>query len=168
MKDKVAFQFLALVAFGLAVGFLSGVITRRTIHPQIVEVVHTDTLIIHDTVRVDRPVYISQRIVDSIPVPFFVTDTLRLHDTTVIMLPRLQREYSDTLYHAWVSGYAPALDSIQIFRKERIVEVTKTVQPAPKHWHLGVSAGYGMTLSEEAVRLSPYVGIGISYSILSF
>lgn len=166
MEDKTLI-YTALLLICMLAGFIAGRITRKALLEQ-VEVVRTDTLTVHDTVRLERPVYITQRVVDSIYVP--VTDTLRLHDTTFMVLPRQQREYRDTLYHAWVSGYDPALDSIDIFRKERYVtvEVTKTVMPEPKKWHVGVSAGYGACLLNETPVLSPYLGIGITYSIFSF
>lgn len=165
MKDNLI--YIAVVLLCLVAGFVAGRVTRKSLLEPVVEV-KTDTLVVRDTVRLDRPVYITQRVVDSIYVP--VTDTLRLHDTTFMVLPRQQREYRDTLYHAWVSGYDPALDSIDIFRKERYVtvEVTKTVMPKPKKWHVGVSAGYGACLLNETPVLSPYLGIGITYSIFSF
>ena len=37
-----------------------------------------------------------------------------LHDTVFVHLPIEQRQYSDPSYTAWVSGYRPQLDSIQI------------------------------------------------------
>lgn len=165
MKDNLI--YIAVVLLCLVAGFVAGRVTRKSLLKPVVEV-RTDTLVIRDTVRLERPVYITQRVVDSIYVP--VTDTLRLHDTTFMVLPRQQREYRDTLYHAWVSGYDPVLDSIDIFRKERYVtvEVTKTVMPKPKKWHVGVSAGYGACLLDETPVLSPYLGIGITYSIFSF
>ena len=160
--NKIIFVILLLAC--LILGYFAGVTVREMNRPEIVVV--TDTLYVHDTIRIDRPVYISQRVVDTLLVP--VTDTLRLHDTTFVSLPRMQREYPDSTYHAWVSGYEPALDSIDVYQTERIIEITKTITPKPKRWHLGVSAGYGAALTEPKPVLSPYVGVGVTYSLFSF
>lgn len=129
-----------------------------------VEVVTTDTLTVHDTIRVDRPVYITQRIVDTLIVP--VVDTLLAHDTTYVYLPRTQREYSEETYRAWVSGYQPSLDSIVVYQKTQYI--TTTVREKARHWHVGVSAGYGAALNGKQVVLSPYFGVGLTYSLISF
>ena len=160
MKNNILLQFLALVIFGLAVGYVSGRWVKKHIEPEIIEIVHTDTLTVRDTIRIDRPVYISQRVVDTLLVP--VTDTLCLHDTTFISLPRIQREYADSTYHAWVSGYQPALDSIDVYTKTEYI--TTTIREKPKRWHLGITGGYGIGKD----GLTPYAGIGLTYSIISF
>ncbi len=78
-------------------------------------------------------------------------DTVR--DT--IYLPIEQKEYITPNYHAWVSGYEANLDSITVTQRT----ITKPVYK-PRHWGLGVAAGYGMN--------GPYLGIGIHYNILSW
>ena len=47
-----------------------------------------DTVRIRDTIRIPHPMPVTSRIVDSIPVPVPVTDTLWLHDTLYVSLPR--------------------------------------------------------------------------------
>ena len=115
----------------------------------------TDTLIIIDTVR------------DSVPFPVkeVITKYVSLSTDTVVKylkgdtvyLPIVQKEYLTDNYHAWVSGYNSALDSIDIFPKT--VYITKR-QPA-RRWGLGVIGGYGVGRS----GLSPYVGVGVYYRI---
>ncbi len=157
MKDKlIAFSILLAL---LAGAFLAGRWTK-TEHTEVEYVRDTLMLTRWDTMYVDRPVYITERVVDSIYVP--LTDTLHLRDTTFLVLPRTQKEYSDSLYRAWVSGYQPQLDSIQLFTPTKYI--TTTIKEPAKHWHIGVSAGYGA--SKEG--LSPYIGIGLTYSFLSF
>ena len=157
---KFILQLLAIIIFGLVIGYLSGRWVRRHIQPEVIEIVHTDTLVIRDTVRIARPVYISQRIVDTLLVP--VTDTLRLHDTTYVSLPRIQREYADSTYRVWVSGYEPALDSIDVYSKTEYI--TTTIREKPKRWHIGITGGYGVGTK----GLTPYAGVGLTYSIISF
>lgn len=125
-----------------------------------------DTVVTYlwDTVFQDRPVYVDRIKVRTEYVP--VTDTLRIHDTTFVEVPIEQVEYRDTLYRAWVSGYHPALDSIQIFQQTKIVEVTKTITEKPKRWGIGIQAGYGVTVHQGTLYASPYIGVGVSYNFI--
>ena len=84
-------------------------------------------------------------------------------DSADVVIPITQKEYRDSTYHVWISGYAANLDSIYTYGRHDYT----TVMPAaakPKRWHLGVCAGYGYT----SKGFQPYVGIGISYSLLSW
>ncbi len=77
----------------------------------------------------------------------------------------LQRHYVDSTYEAWVSGpIDPRLDSIRVFAERSVVTRTVSVTAVPKRWHFGVSAGLGLTPK----GAQPYIGVGISYSILSW
>ena len=85
-----------------------------------------------------------------------------------IHLPIEQRQYLDPRYTAWVSGYRPQLDSIQIYQqREYITKEIKTVTK-PKRWGLGLQAGYGVSFSNKQIQATPYIGIGISYNILTW
>lgn len=166
MEDKrYRIVAIAVLAASFIAGLIGGCAARRPAPPK--EIWHTDTVtvetFIHDTVLVDRPVYIKEKVVENIYVP--VVDTLRYHDTCYVVLPRSQREYADTLYTAWVSGYDPRLDSIRIVKSLHVI--TQTVKEPKKRWGIGVNAGYGLTLSPQP-QLSPYIGLGVTYSIVSW
>ena len=64
-----------------------------------------------------------------------LTDTIHIGDTVV---GREQAYYEDSLYRAWVSGYRPRLDSLQIFPKTVYQNVTNdiyhTITPKKKRW----------------------------------
>lgn len=157
---------IVFVIAGFLVGFLLG-FCRHNPSTEYVEVLRTDTLTVYDTVRIDRPVYITQRVVDSLRIP--VTDTLRVHDTVYVVLERVQREYRDSLYTAWVSGVDPALDSIEVYQMTKVVTITETVQEPRKRWGFGVTAGYGAAIgADRSVTLSPFVGVGISYNFVNW
>ena len=127
-----------------------------------------DTVRIRDTIHIPRPVYITSKIIDTMTVLVQATDTLWLHDTLYINLPREQRTFTDTTYTAWISGYRPQLDSIHIYqRTEYITKEIKTVTK-PKRWGLGLQAGYGVSFSNKQIKATPYIGIGISYNILTW
>lgn len=92
---------------------------------------------------------------------FRLTDTIRIGDTVV---HREQAYYEDSLYRAWVSGYRPRLDSLQIFPKTVYQTVTNdiyhpvAIKPKRKRWGLGLQVGYGYPGGI-------YAGGGISYNL---
>lgn len=79
---------------------------------------------------------------------------------SVLAFPIVQRLYEDRDYRAWVSGVEPRLDSIQVFREREVV----SIRERPGRWCLGLSAGAGLTTR----GLDPFVGISITYSLISF
>lgn len=78
-------------------------------------------------------------------------------DTIYVPVPITQKEYLTDNYHAWVSGYNPSLDSIDVYSKT--VYVTKKIPV--RRWGLGVISGYGIGRS----GLSPYIGLGVYYRL---
>ena len=88
-----------------------------------------------------------------------LTDTIHIGDTVV---SREQAYYEDSLYRAWVSGYRPRLDSLQIFPRTVYQNVTNdiyhTITPKKKRWGLGLQAGYGYPGGW-------YVGAGVSWNL---
>lgn len=86
-----------------------------------------------------------------------------LADSAVVELEIIQRHYKDSTYEAWVSGpLDPRLDSVNVFARNTVV--TKQVWKSSKRWHVGVTAGYGYGPR----GFQPFVGVGVTYSILSF
>lgn len=120
-----------------------------------VEVIKTDTIRITDTIVSVRPICTIKR----------VTDTLLIHTTDTLMrevvvsLPREERVYMDSTFRAVVSGYRPALDTMQIYQRNSVVKVIE--RKAPPRWSLGLQSGVGVTPK----GVQPYVGVGISYRL---
>ena len=90
-----------------------------------------------------------------------------LHDTVLVHLPIEQRQYSDPRYTAWVSGYRPQLDSIQIYQQTQYITKEVKVATKPKRWGIGLQAGYGVSLHNGQLFPAPYIGVGLSYSIVN-
>lgn len=86
-------------------------------------------------------------------------------DSVKVEIPITQKVYEDSTYKAWVSGYCPALDSLYVYPRREVITITN--KPKPKRRGIGIHAGYGVTL-EQSPRLTPYIGIGISYNLFSF
>ena len=125
-----------------------------------------DTLYLRDTIVQYEPILEERVVLKKVLVP--VTDTLRIHDTLYVYLEREQVVWQDSLSRVYASGILPQIDSVQHYISERIVtkEVIIHVKK-PCRWGVGVHAGYGVQLGDQ-VRTAPYIGVGVSYNILSW
>ena len=85
------------------------------------------------------------------------------NDSADVKIPITQKEYQDSTYHAWISGYAVNLDSIYTYTRHEYTTV-QLPPPKPKRWHLGITAGFAITPK----GLQPYLGGGVTYSFKSF
>lgn len=169
---------LAALAFGIGAAFILW--TAASFHigrqagkrsPQPAVNVKADTLVaqqvvtIRDTLRVLGPFYVTARI--ERPQLFPVTDTVRIHDTLFVALPREVREYPGEDYRAQVSGVDPSLDWIEVYPKTKIV--TQSVQvPGPQRWKRigwGVAAGPGVFWQPGMDNVTPGVGILVGLRI---
>lgn len=166
-KESRKAEWIIVVLFlGLSIGAYIG---RATAPDPRSELASRDTVIVThiDTIVREKPVYIAKTVIDSILVP--VPDTITIRDTLWAQLPREQKEYQDSSYHAWISGIVPALDSIHIFAPVQCVTVTERVPvEVSRKWSLSITAGYGVAVAGKQIQLAPFIGAGISYNIFSW
>ena len=85
-------------------------------------------------------------------------------DSAAVAIPITQKRYDGDDYLAYVSGYEPNLDSIFVFPKTTVIH-ERSYKP-PNKWHIGITGGYGYGIKSK--QAEPYIGIGITYSIISF
>ncbi|WP_092112613.1 DUF6808 domain-containing protein [Prevotella sp. KH2C16] len=128
-----------------------------------------DTL--RDTVRYASPVPVERRVVrhDTAwlrAAPVYIhggktaaegseTPQDSLSDSVRVSIPITQEVFADSGYKAWVSGYRPRLDSIQIYRST--ITVTKTVERRRRlSWGLTGGVGYGLVNGKPDI----FIGIG--------
>ena len=159
-----------LAGVGIAVAVLIGFLIGQK-HPQKspVEPIKekVDTLLIFDTITLTKPVFVEKIQLDSVYMP--VTDTLWKHDTLYVYLEREQIQWQDSLCRVYASGINPQVDSVTHFVQETIVNREISVPVKVKsRWGLGIQVGYGAGINGKQVYLTPYVGVGISYNILSW
>ena len=97
-----------------------------------------------------------------------VTDYTVLHDSVLVEVPIESKHYNAPEYDAWVSGYQPSLDSIRVYQKENYITetITNTINPKRKPWGIGFHIGYGYDFRSKTA--APFVGVGLSYDIISF
>ena len=159
-----------LTGVGIAVAVLIGFLIGQQ-HPQKppVEPIKekVDTLLIFDTITLTKPVFVEKIQLDSVYMP--VTDTLWKHDTLFVYLEREQIQWQDSLCRVYASGINPQVDSVTHFVQETIItrEISVPVK-VKSRWGLGIQVGYGAGVNGKQVYLTPYVGVGISYNILSW
>ena len=165
MKTK---NIIILSACLLIVGIVAGWFIRKGIEKPMAEAVTvSDTLVVRDTVRERYPVYVERTVTDTMLVA--LTGTVTVSDTVYVRLPREQKRYADTNYVAWVSGFRPSLDSIEVYPVTRYVTKTVTkMDDSRKRWGIGIQAGYGIGLTGGKVTGVPYIGVGISYDLIRF
>lgn len=165
MKTK---NIIILSACLLIAGIVAGWFARKGVTERhgLETVVELDTLVIRDTVRERYPVYVERTVTDTMLIA--LSDTVTVSDTVYVSLPRERKVYADTNFTAWVSGFRPRLDSIEVYPVTRYVTKEIILPGSAKRWGIGIQAGYGIGLAGGKVTGVPYIGIGISYNILTF
>lgn len=115
--------------------------------------VDTITVIRIDTIRERIPHFISEKVLDTI----FVEKV----PENVLKLPITQKYYNTDSYQAWVSGYKPNLDSINVFNKVVVRTVNHTIDrvvyPKSIDWYLNAGS---MFIDKKA---APYLGINVKF-----
>ena len=164
MNKTTTFWINALLI--LACVFLFGFLIGQK-HPQKspVEPIKTkvDTLVIRDTMMCYKPIYVDRVKLDSVLVP--VVDSVKIHDTTFVYLEREKVTWRDSLCEVYASGIMTSVDSVRHFQEYKYITIEKQVPVKIKtHWGLGVNAGYGVGKG----GFTPYIGVGISYNLLSW
>lgn len=113
---------------------------------------------VRDTIRMDVPVAVTQHTIRHDTVTVVKVDTVH-GDSVRVHLPVTQKTYTDSTYTAWVSGYLPQLDSIEIYRKSIII-TNKAITSPSKRFNMGIQVGYGYGLLYKGIE--PYIGIGMT------
>lgn len=173
IKHSLIFLLVGLVLGGV-IGFFLG---RNSVAPGEPKVkIERDTVYVTDTIHSHLPVASDSGLVKwmVVKVPFVKHDTTVsyidniIHDTIEVDLPVTQKRYQTDDYQAWVSGYRPNLDSIEVYKKEKIITETITVtqRAKTKHWGIGFTGGYGYDFTSKTA--APFIGVGLNYNIFSF
>lgn len=155
-------KYVAVLLIGLVIGFVFGMLVVE-------KSAKTGTITVIDTIPYYKPVAKDSLVVryETVKLPA-VRDTVRdshiykdtlVHDSVNVILPITQKKYEDSTYTAWVSGFRPNLDSINIYRKT----VNKTITEKPVRWGIGLVGGYGYGTK----GTTPFIGVGIYYRLFN-
>ncbi|WP_297254051.1 DUF6808 domain-containing protein [uncultured Prevotella sp.] len=129
-----------------------------------------------DTTRVtvvDTVPYVKPVARDSVVVRYVTKKLPIVHDTVHpicidsadVNIPITQKQYCDSTFTAWVSGYEPSLDSIRVYKKREVVMINQIIKEPPNRFVVSLNIGYGLTPYN---GLQPYIGIGVGYKLFSF
>ena len=157
-------SFLGIVLV-VAVSFLIGCgYGRRTARMPVSLSVINDTVQVTktDTIWREKPVFVASSVIRHDTVRFASLE----RDTVFVDVPIERRVYEeDSLYRAVVSGWHPSLDTLMVFPKTTTITIREKVPvPDRRRWGIGIQAGAGATKN----GLTPYVGVGVSYNLLTW
>ena len=90
---------------------------------------------------------------------------MMMRDTIYVVMAREQVEWVDSLCAVYASGINPQVDSVRHFVKETIINhYIPVVEVKKTRWGVGIQAGAGVGKG----GLTPYVGVGVSYNLISW
>lgn len=115
MKSHILYIIIVVLSIALYVSLTN----KREV---VIEKVATDTLYIEriDTFKAIQPVFKYETIIDSI--------YIEKVDGSGLKVPKTQRFFSEEgKYDAWVSGYEPNLDSVNVFQRTITNTITNTI-----------------------------------------
>ncbi len=177
-----AFIIAVVLIASLCVNIAQFAYHQARVHELKWQLQHRDTVTVvrvkRDTVHHVRPVEKEVQLVEKLTVQT-VRDTVRTHSTDTLYrhtdgsidIPITQARYTDdSTYTAWVSGYKPRLDSVEVYRKTQYTTTTVTQPPdAPKRrtfwdrFRVGIIGGY--TYGFKSKRWEPSAGVGGSFEL---
>ena len=169
---KREYWFSLMFAFIVLIGLMTYdfYLTHKLIKQTRTEIVEVHDTIVNwrtDTIFHEKPIYVKQTVLKR--------DTVQVwrpyeQDSVQVELPYIQKEYRDSTYEAWVSGYQDVnLDSIQVYQKNIFTEINNTKYVTKyKNRPFGFSVGLGVTYSPVSNKIEPGVFLGITYTIKSF
>ena len=166
MKQNIFKIFISICLIALCYTFCYYQHKQVCVEDIVKEVQVIKEKVVRDTIFSEKPVYINKQIVRK--------DTVQLydikHDSVQVELPYISKEFKDSLYEAWVSGYQEVnLDSIRVFKEKQIIEINNTKYVRKyKNRPFGFSIGVGGTYSPVSNKIEPGVFLGITYTIKSF
>ena len=122
-----------VLMLNLKTGLLSG---QSTIQSDTTAVTHIETTEIKAPVATAAyPVTFEVYPIAQVPVLLYYSDTIEkpYFVNNDLIIPRTQKYYKDPRYEAWVSGYNPRIDSVNVFSPVTIKTVTNTYVKRPKN-----------------------------------
>ena len=114
-----------------------------------------DTVYVYDTIRIVEPVPVKEEVVRYDTVYLQTIDTIVKMDSIEVIVPITQRVYEDSLYKAWVSGYRPRLDSLEVYRRIVYIDRIEAIERRPRVVvSAGVYGGFGVKGADYGLGVS--------------
>lgn len=168
MSIDKKFALIALVWF--VIGCICGFFMCKGVYDRpIKESIVRDTVTVTDTITryYPKPVSVERVRTEYKFLTRVTTDTVTRfsvqHDSVLVEVPIESKHYNAPEYDAWVSGYMPSLDSINVYQRTEYITETVTLSKPPNRFSIGLQGGYGYGFKSKTWE--PYVGIGIGIKI---
>ena len=126
-----------------------------------------ETLVVRETKVVKEPRFIDFRPVRAVPalLPLYAPDSgpqaANRADSVAVVVPVTQAYYAGEDYRAWVSGYQPRLDSLQVFPEIREIRVQQPQQRRARVG-FGITAGPAVIWTPEGMKGGAGVAAGLT------
>lgn len=144
---KQTLTYIGILTVGVVVGIGIGIMfnfnkSRGLLNGATNSQSDTTAVTIYDTLQVVMPEFVTSQPVGlevypiaQVPVLLFYSDTITkpYFVNNDLVIPITQKYYKDPRYEAWVSGYNPRLDSVNVFSPVTVKTVTNTVKKAYKN-----------------------------------
>ena len=146
MRETIKRVILGAICF--VIGLMLGGMRRQTKTGNIMYKTDTIECVRLDTCKIIVPEYKYIRTVDTI--------IIKSDDGHSVSLPITQKHYAkDSVYDVWVSGYEPRLDSISIFERTKIQNVTNTIvrKEYDSKWETYLTLGFGNCAREPSTEI---------------
>lgn len=141
--------------------FDESVSTRKTVSKSVAPTPTQERTVKYVKVPVETNEHVGKTALSIIYVPKYIEKVSDSTSFDSAYIPITQKEYRDSNYTAWVSGYEPRLDSIYVM--SRTTTITKTARRF-RRWNIGISGGYGYGILSK--RFEPYIGLGVTVNLL--
>lgn len=159
-------QTLKMISYGLIalLAFVGGVFfdRRAGTHETVRINIDTVTVVRVDTIRVVEP--------KPVTIAEYKTDTIIIyHESEPVYIPIPLKKYTfaGPEYKVEASGYKVELQAIEVYPTTIVQTITNEkilTKRDTKRLGIGIQAGYGITRN----GVSPYVGVGVHYSVIRF
>ena len=120
-----------------------------------------DTLVVRDTLLIDRPEVVYQYIEKPVYLAVHDTQIVRTTDSVFVALEREVKGYSGEDYKAQVSGVAPALDWIEVFPKTITITSETPAKKIPRVG-LGATIGGAVVVDKSGAKVGPGAAVGLT------
>lgn len=163
-------KLVIIAAVWFAIGCICGFFMGKAAYDvPVKESIVRDTVTVTDTIAryYPKPVEVEKVRTEYRWLTRVTTDTVTRwsvqHDSVLVEVPITSKHYHAPEYDAYVSGYLPSLDSINVYQRTEYITERVTVSKPPNRFTIGLQGGYGYGFRSK--QWEPYVGIGIGIKI---
>lgn len=159
---------LIVFCVGIFLGLCTGFFTGKAIYDRPLNVgTKRDTVTLCDTIPhwYPKPVEVERVRTEykwlTRVQPVGKTDTLLQHDSVLVEVPIESKHYNAPEYDAWVSGYMPSLDSINVYQRTEYITERVTLSKPPNKWELDIVGGINYYFNKK--KHTPHIGGELLY-----